>query len=94
MREAQLTVPADAIGFFPQMLMCAGSAIALFSMMVKRELQDLEGHTPVEEVEEIRKESPGPLSMGLMKMRRGGSSVDIRHIRNFSKSLSNFRRDA
>lgn len=71
------------------MLFCAGSSIALFSMMVKRELQDLEDITPEQE-DEPRKEAPGPLSTGLMKMRRGGASVDIRHVRNFSKSLSGF----
>ena len=75
------------------MLVCAGSAIALFAMMVKRELQDFEGVVLEEEEEETpRKEAPAPLSMGLLKMRRGGASVDIRHVRNFSRSLTGLGR--
>ncbi|TBU27219.1 hypothetical protein BD311DRAFT_761042 [Dichomitus squalens] len=35
-------------------------------------------------VVEFQKEAPAPLSTGLLRMRRGGSSVDIRHIRDFS----------
>lgn len=61
-------------------------------MMVKRELQDFQGVEIEPEEGEPRKEAPAPLSMGLLKMRRGGASVDIRHVRNFSKSLSGFGR--
>ncbi|KAI0699303.1 hypothetical protein C8T65DRAFT_303943 [Cerioporus squamosus] len=80
----------DAIGFFPQMLVSAASAIVLFGMMVKRELGYLDD-TPREE-EEHRKEAPAPISTGLLRMRRGGASVDISHVRNFSRSLSGFAR--
>ncbi|KAI0632341.1 hypothetical protein C8Q77DRAFT_918090 [Trametes polyzona] len=75
----------DAIGFFPQMLVSAACAIMLVAMMVKRELQALDDNAPPEEE---RKEAPAPLSTGLLRMRRGGASVDISHIRNLSRPLS------
>ncbi|KAI0648099.1 hypothetical protein C8Q79DRAFT_1008455 [Trametes meyenii] len=77
----------DSIGFFPQMLVSAVSAITLIAMMVKREIQAFEGSIVPEEV---RKEAPGPISAGLLRMRRGGVSVDINHVRNLSRSLSVF----
>ncbi|KAH9850124.1 hypothetical protein C2E23DRAFT_735631 [Lenzites betulinus] len=80
-----------AIGFFPQMLVCAISALTLLAMMVKRELQALEESVVPEET---RKEAPASLSTGLLRMRRGGSSVDINHMRNFSRTLSGFGRPA
>ncbi|KAI0333652.1 hypothetical protein GY45DRAFT_1271339 [Cubamyces sp. BRFM 1775] len=75
----------DAIGFFPQMLTSAASVLMLIAMSVKRELQAIEG---TQTVEERVKEVPAPLSMGLMKMRRGGASVDIGHMRNLSRTFS------
>ncbi|TFK88198.1 hypothetical protein K466DRAFT_585745 [Polyporus arcularius HHB13444] len=80
----------DAIGFFPQMLVSAVSAIVLFGMVVKRELGYLEDSPP--EREEHRKEAPAPLSTGLLRMRRGGASIDISHVRNFSRGISGFVR--
>ncbi|KAI0670830.1 hypothetical protein C8Q78DRAFT_1129732 [Trametes maxima] len=79
----------DSIGFFPQMLVSAVSAIMLIAMMVKREIQAFEDSVIPEEV---RKEAPGPISAGLLRMRRGGASVDINHVRNLSRSLSVFGR--
>ncbi|KAH9922859.1 uncharacterized protein BXZ73DRAFT_51259 [Epithele typhae] len=84
----ELTLRADAIGFFPQMLLCAGSGIAIICLMAKRELQEMEGADEERTEEEPRKEGPAPLSTGLMKMRRGGASIDMGHIRNFSRKLS------
>ncbi|KAI0823933.1 hypothetical protein BC628DRAFT_1420370 [Trametes gibbosa] len=81
----------DAIGFFPQMLVCAVSALMLLATMVKRELQALEESIVPEEE---RKEAPAPLSTGLLRMRRGGASVDISHMRNLSHTLSGFGRPA
>ncbi|KAI1793398.1 hypothetical protein LXA43DRAFT_1002371 [Ganoderma leucocontextum] len=72
----------DAIGFFPQMLVCGVSAIILFTMMVKRELQYLDAPPPPAD---FKKEASAPLSIGLQRMRRGGSSVDISHFRNLSR---------
>ncbi|OSD07271.1 hypothetical protein PYCCODRAFT_1430513 [Trametes coccinea BRFM310] len=81
----------DAIGFFPQMLTSAFSALVLFIMAVKRELQASESNA----TEEPRhKEAPAPLSTGLLRMRRGGASVDISHIRNISRSWTNHGRPA
>lgn len=72
------------------MIMCGAAAIVLFSMMVKRELQQV-GATSLET--EDRKEAPATLSTGLMRMRRGGASVDLGgHVRSFSRSISGFVR--
>lgn len=79
-----LTGIIDAIGFFPQMLVCGVSAIILFSMMVKRELQYLDA-PPDSPPAEFKKEAAAPLSIGLQRMRRGGSSVDIRSIGNLGR---------
>ncbi|KAI0755042.1 hypothetical protein C8Q80DRAFT_1142550 [Daedaleopsis nitida] len=79
----------DAIGFFPQMIVSAVSGIILFSMVVKRELQRLDDVAPKTE---DKKEAPAPLSTGLLRMRRGGASVDISHVRNVSRSISGLGR--
>ena len=89
-RTHNLMNATDAIGFFPQMLVSAMSAIVLFGMMVKRELGYLED-SPIEQ-DEHRKEAPAPLATGLLRMRRGGASVDITHVRNLSRSISGFVR--
>ncbi|KAH9891582.1 hypothetical protein C8Q73DRAFT_762752 [Cubamyces lactineus] len=75
----------DVIGFFPQMLTSAVSVLMLIAMSVKRELQVLD-RSPM--IEERVKEVPAPLSTGLMKMRRGGASIDIGHMRNLSRTFS------
>ncbi|KAL1950348.1 hypothetical protein VTO73DRAFT_5472 [Trametes versicolor] len=82
----------DAIGFFPQMLVTTVSALMLIATMVKKELQELD-EIAAPDLED-RKEAPAPLSTGLLRMRRGGASVDINHIRNFSRTLSNLGRPA
>ena len=80
-----LTTSVDAIGFFPQMLTSAASVLMLIAMSVKRELEILDSSPAVEE---RIKEVPAPLSTGLMKMRRGGASIDIGHMRNLSRTFS------
>ncbi|KAI9058304.1 hypothetical protein FKP32DRAFT_1669200 [Trametes sanguinea] len=76
----------DAIGFFPQMLTSAFSALVLVILLVKQELQVADNVA----IEEPRhKEAPAPLSTGLLRMRRGGASVDISHIRNLSRPWTN-----
>ncbi|KAI0365730.1 hypothetical protein BV20DRAFT_1038783 [Pilatotrama ljubarskyi] len=91
LRSAMPDAPGfdDAIGFFPQMLVASAATIMLIAMMVKREIQAIEEITPPDEE---RKEAPAPLSTGLLKMRRGGASVDISHVRNLSRSFTAFGR--
>lgn len=74
------------------MLVATVSALMLIATMVKKELQELD-EIAVPDLED-RKEAPAPLSTGLLRMRRGGASVDINHIRNFSRTLSNLGRPA
>ncbi|KAI0769006.1 hypothetical protein BD413DRAFT_86453 [Trametes elegans] len=82
----------DSIGFFPQMLISSTSALMLIIMMVKRELETLDDI--VVPVDGPRKEAPGPLSTGLLRMRRGSASVDISHMRSLSRSFAGYGRPA
>ena len=65
------------------MLVCGASAIVTLGRIAQIELQYLNEST---NPEEFQKEAPAPLATGLLRMRRGGASVDIRHLRDFSLS--------
>ncbi|KAJ3556196.1 hypothetical protein NM688_g2160 [Phlebia brevispora] len=76
----------DQIGFFAQMLLSSIAAITLLVTLARRELAQFEAAEPVQE---FAKEHPAPISKGLHKLRSGSStSVDFRHIRNLSRTLS------
>ncbi|OBZ71241.1 hypothetical protein A0H81_08790 [Grifola frondosa] len=65
-------VLVDSIGFFPQMLVSGAAAIALLTMMGKRELQRPDNHVPPEEKQETES---GTISKGLERMRRQTRNV-------------------
>ncbi|KAF7792627.1 hypothetical protein EIP86_003724 [Pleurotus ostreatoroseus] len=76
----------DQIGFFSQMLLTSIAVILLIAMLARRELASFEAAEPVRD---FVKERPAPISKGLHKLRTGSStSVDFRHIRNLSRTLS------
>ena len=70
------------------MLLTGIAVIALLATLARRELAyfDQREH---ETAPDFVKERPAPLSKGLHRMRGGSStSVDFRHMRNFSMSMS------
>ncbi|KAI8994141.1 hypothetical protein BD414DRAFT_436735 [Trametes punicea] len=71
----------DAIGFFPQMLMSAASALMLIAIMIQKDLQAVQ-NGPSEETR--RPTDNGEGASFRLKMRRGGASADISHIRDLS----------
>lgn len=67
------------------MLLTGIAVITLLATLARRELSQLEAQEPSPE---FVKERPAPISKGLHKLRGSSTSVDFRHIRNLSKTLT------